>query len=155
MIEEQLRRPAVTPPVYDYTEHPPPPSEPAASGPSLGRLFSDLSNDFSDLVREEIRLARVETMEKVSTATRGIVSLVAGGLVAYAGLLALLVMVGLLLNNIMPAWLASAIVGIIALVIGLILISAGRSTLSNMTIVPEKTIKTLKDDAEWVKEQVK
>jgi hypothetical protein len=154
MIEEQLRSPAVTPPIYDYTEHPPPPEQ-AASGPSLGRLFSDLSNDFSDLVREEIRLARVETMEKVSTATRGIVSLVAGGLVAYAGFLALLVMLGLLLANVMPLWLASAIVGIITLVIGLILISAGRSTLSNMTIVPEKTIETLKDDAEWVKEQVK
>jgi uncharacterized membrane protein YqjE len=152
MIEDQLRRPAEPspPPVFDSVDHPPP----AATEPSLGRLFNDLSSDFTELVREEMRLARVETMEKVSTATRGIISMVAGGLVAYAGLLALLAMAVLLLGGMMPYWLSSAIVGIVAIVIGLILISAGRNALSNVTIVPEKTIETLKDDAEWVKEKV-
>jgi uncharacterized membrane protein HdeD (DUF308 family) len=93
-------------------------------------------------------------MEKVSTATRSLVSMVAGGLLAYAGLLALLFMVIVLLNEIMPLWLASAIVGIVTIVIGAILIMSGRSALSNMTIVPEKTVETIKDDAQWVKEQV-
>jgi uncharacterized membrane protein YqjE len=146
---EQYPRPAVPPPDFDYADGPPP-----SNGPSLGRLFSDLSSDFTDLVREEIRLARVETMEKVSTATRSLVSMVAGGLLAYAGLLALLFMVIVLLNEIMPLWLASAIVGIVTIVIGAILIMSGRSALSNMTIVPEKTVETIKDDAQWVKEQV-
>lgn len=146
---DQYPRPVVPPPDYNYADHPPPSNE-----PSLGRLFSDLSNDFTNLVREELRLARVETMEKVSTATRSIVSMAAGGFIAYAGLLALLFMVILLLAEIMPMWLASAIVGIVAIVIGAIMIMGGRSALSNMTIVPEKTVETIKDDAEWVKEQV-
>jgi uncharacterized membrane protein YqjE len=146
---EQYPRPAVPPPDFDYADGPPP-----SNGPSLGRLFSDLSNDFTDLVREEIQLARVETMEKVSTATRGIVSMVVGGLIAYAGLLALLFLAIVLLDELMPLWLASAIVGIVAIVIGVIMIMGGRSALSNMTIVPEKTVESIKDDAQWVKEQV-
>jgi uncharacterized membrane protein YqjE len=154
MIEEQLRRPTVPPPDLEYADRPPPNGPPPTNGPSLGRLFGDLSADFTDLVREEIRLARVETMEKVSTATRSLVSIVAGGLIAYAGLLALLVTAVLLLSGVMPYWLSSAIVGIVAIVIGFILIMGGRSTLANMTIMPEKTIESLKDDAEWVKEQV-
>jgi uncharacterized membrane protein YqjE len=136
MIEEQLRRPVAPPPDFEYADRPPP-----SNGPSLGQLFSDLSTDFSELVREEIRLARVETMEKVSTVTRSVVSMVAGGLIAYAGLLFLLAMVAILLANVVPFWLATAIVGIVAIVIGAIMIMGGRSALSNMTIVPEKRLK--------------
>jgi len=56
--------------------------------PTLGDLFTSLTGDLSTLVRQEIDLARTETMEKVTSATRSIVMMVAGGMVAYTGLIA-------------------------------------------------------------------
>jgi hypothetical protein len=38
---------------------------PVSPEPSLGQLFADLSSDFSRLARQEIQLARAETMQSL------------------------------------------------------------------------------------------
>jgi hypothetical protein len=121
---------------------------------SLGTLFSELSTDLSTLVRQEIELARTETTEKVSTAARSAGALVAGGLIAYAGVIVVLIAVAILLGEIMPLWLAMLIVGLVVLVIGAIMAISGKNKLANLNVVPEKTVETLKEDARWAKEQV-
>jgi primosomal replication protein N len=78
-----------------------------------------------------------------------------GGFVAYAGLILLLIAAAIGMGSVIPLWLSTLIVGIIALVVGFILLQSGRSTISNLTIVPEKTVESIKEDAEWVKEQVR
>jgi uncharacterized membrane protein len=121
---------------------------------SLGDLFTDLTNDFSVLLRKEIQLARVETMEKVNHATQSVVWMVAGGLIAYAGFIGL-VMAGIVgLALFMPLWLSALILGVVLVVVGAILIQSGRSALQEMTVVPERTVESLKEDAEFVKEKV-
>ncbi|CAN5572385.1 hypothetical protein BH10CHL1_BH10CHL1_26150 [soil metagenome] len=125
------------------------------SEPTLGDLFTSLTSDLTTLVRKEIDLARTETMEKVSGVTRNVVMMVAGGLVAYAGLIALIMAAIFLLNRAMSLWLSALIVGIVVIVIGAILLSIGKSSLNNMTVVPEKTVETMKENTEWAKEQVK
>jgi len=125
------------------------------SEPSLGDLFTSLTSDLTTLVRKEIDLARTETMEKVSGVTRSVVMMVAGGLVAYAGLIALIMAAIFLLNRAMSLWLSALIVGIVVIIVGAILLSMGKSSLNNMTVVPEKTVETMKDNTEWAKEQVK
>jgi len=125
------------------------------SEPTLGDLFSSLTGDLSTLVRQEIDLARTETLEKVTTATRSIVTMVAGGLVAYAGLIALIMAAIFLLNGVMSLWLSALIVGIVVLVVGVILLMSGRGALARMSVVPEKTVESMKENTEWAKEQVK
>jgi hypothetical protein len=126
----------------------------SAGQASMGRLFSDLAADLSELTRKEIQLARTETMEKVSHASNAVISMAAGGLIAYAGLLALMVAAGLGLATFMPYWLSAVVVGGIAVIIGLIMLQSGRSTLQNTSITPEKTVDTLKENAAWVKEKI-
>lgn len=126
-----------------------------ASEPTLGDLFTSLTSDLTTLVRKEIDLARTETMEKVTGVTRNVVMMVAGGLVAYAGLIALLMAAIFLLNQSLSLWVSALIVGIVVIIIGAILLAVGRSSLNNMTVVPEKTVETLKENTEWAKEQVK
>ncbi len=121
---------------------------------SLGALFSDLSTDLSTLVRQEIELARTETTEKVSKAARSAGMLVAGGLIAYAGLIVVLIAIAILLGAIMPYWLSSLIVGVIVLAIGAMMAVSGKNKLANLNVVPEKTVATLKEDARWAKEQL-
>lgn len=122
--------------------------------PSLGQLFTELTDDMSTLVRQELELAKAETMQKVSKATRSIIMMVAGGLLAYAGLIALVIAVAIALGGLMPYWLSSLIVGLVVIVIGAVLVMSGRSSLATISLVPEKTVETLKQDARWAKEQV-
>ena len=122
--------------------------------PSLGDLFSSLTGDLSTLIRQEVDLARTETTEKLTRATSSVVSMVAGGLIAYAGLIALIIAVIVGLSRFMPLWLSALIVGIIVIAIGAIMISSGRSSLANMSVVPEKTVESMKENTEWAKEQV-
>jgi hypothetical protein len=121
---------------------------------SLGQLVSELSSDLSDLIRQEVALARAETMEKVSAAAQGAGLMAGGGAVAYAGLILLLIAAAFGLANYMPFWLAALIVGVVAIVVGLILALSGRGRLREATSAPEKTIETMKDNAEFVKEKM-
>jgi hypothetical protein len=136
-----------------------PPGEPVryvdnAAEPSIGSLFTDLTDDMGRLVRQEIELARIETMQKVSTAARSVVMMVAGGLVVYAGFIVVLIAVAILLGQLMPYWASSLLVGAVVLLVGAILLNSGRNSLTNLTVVPEKTVESIKDDARWAKEQV-
>ncbi len=141
----------VSTPVTDGRPMTPPMTTPDSS---LGTLFSDLSSDLSTLVRQEIELARAETTEKVSKAAQSAGMLVVGGLVAYAGLIIVLIAVAILLGAIMPYWLSSLIVGAIVLIVGAVMAISGKNKLANLNVVPEKTVATLKDDARWAKEQI-
>lgn len=122
--------------------------------PSLGDLFSGLTSDLSSLIRKEIQLARTETTEKISAATRSIVMMAAGGLIAYAGFIALLAAAAIALGGLMPYWLSALLVGIVVLIVGGILIQSGRSALSNLEVTPEKTVETMKENTEMVKEKL-
>ena len=49
---------------------------------SLGELFAELAQETSNLVRQEVELARVELGQKAAQVGRDIASLVLGGAVA-------------------------------------------------------------------------
>lgn len=122
--------------------------------PSLGQLLTELTGDMSTLVRQELEIAKTETMQKVSGATRSVIMMVAGGLLAYAGLIALVIAAAIALGSLMPYWLSSLIVGLVVVAIGAVLIISGRSRLTNISLVPQNTVETLKQDARWAKEQI-
>lgn len=122
---------------------------------SLGELFASLSKDTTTLVRQEIELAKTEISEKVSDAVKNVVALVVGGAVAYAALILILAAVAVGLAQIMEPWLAVLIVGVVVAIIGLVLVQKGLSALKNLSLVPEKTIETLKEDKEWAQQQMK
>lgn len=121
---------------------------------SLGQLFSQLSQDVSTLFRQEVRLAKVEMSQKASEAGRQAGFIAAGGFVAYAGFLVLLAALILGISEFMAAWLAALIVGIVVAGMGYFLVQKGMNDLKNMNPAPEKTIQTIKEDGQWLKQQV-
>lgn len=121
---------------------------------SLGELFSQLSRDVSTLFQHEVRLAKVEMSQKASEAGRQVAFMAAGGFIAYAGFLALLAALILGLAELMPVWLAALIVGLVVAGIGYFLVQKGLNDLKNMNPAPEKTVQTLKEDGQWLKQQV-
>ena len=122
---------------------------------SLGDLFSDLSRETTTLVRQEVQLAKAELTQSATEAARGIGMLVAGGAVAYAGLLFLLLAIVFgLIEAGWDAWLSALVVGLVVVAIGAILALRARESLKPANLAPQKTVETLKEDAAWAKEQI-
>jgi hypothetical protein len=121
----------------------------------LGELFSDLASEMSNLVRQEVELAKVEVGQKAKHVGRNIGYLVVGGAIAYAALLAVIAAIILLLDRVMPNWGAALLVGVVVAGIGWLLIGKAVSALQQTDVTPRETVETLKEDAAWVKQQIK
>ncbi len=122
---------------------------------SLGDLFSDLSRETTTLVRQEVQLAKAELTQSATEAVRGIGMLVAGGVVAYAGVFFLLLAIVFgLIEAGWEAWLAALVVGLVVVAIGAVLVWRAREALKPANLAPRRTVETLKEDQQWAKEQI-
>ncbi|HKR15050.1 MAG TPA: phage holin family protein [Pyrinomonadaceae bacterium] len=120
----------------------------------LGELFSDLVNETTTLVRNEVALAKVEITQKATKVGRNIGSLVVGGAIAYGALLALGAATIMLLARVMPGWVAALIVGLIVGGVAWLLISKAIVELKRTELTPHETVESLKEDAQWIKDQI-
>ena len=120
---------------------------------SLGELFAELAQETSRLVRQEVNLAKTEMSQKASRAGKHVGALAAGGAVAYAGLLAILAGLIVLLDEVMPLWLSAFLVGVVVALVGYLLVRRGLDALKREDLAPRETIETLKEDKEWAKDQ--
>jgi hypothetical protein len=121
----------------------------------LGDLFGDLATDMSNLVRQEVALAKVEVAQKAKYVGKNVGYLVIGGAVAYAALLAIIAAIIMLLATIVPHWGSALIVGVVVGVIGWLLIGKAMVALQQADLTPRETVETLKEDATWMKQQIK
>jgi hypothetical protein len=122
----------------------------------LGQLFGDLSRQLGTLVQKEIQLAKAEMTTRVTTVGRDAAMLGAGGALAYAAVLIALVGIALLLWEMGVApWLAFLVVAAVAGIAAAVLIQRGRAELQRTDLAPRQTIETIKEDAEWARQQVK
>jgi|SRR5580765_8378237 putative superfamily III holin-X len=128
----------------------------------VAELFGQLSQDMTMLVRQEVQLARAEMSEKLSRLTANLVSVIAGGFVAYVGALALVAALILALNdlvNISP-WVSALIVGAVLAIGGYAMLRRGLGELKRVDLAPRRTVENIKDDVQairndvqWAKEQ--
>lgn len=123
----------------------------AASDHSVGELIGNISNDLSQLFRQEVELAKAEV--KVEAAKAGKAAGMLGG-AGFAGYLAVVLLsfaaVFGLANVMDPGW-AALIVAVVWAVIGAILYARGRSKLKTVDPMPRRTVDTIKEDAQWLK----
>jgi hypothetical protein len=123
---------------------------------SLGQLFGDLSRQLGTLIQKEIQLAKTEMTTRVTTVGRDAAMIGAGGALAYAALLLALIGVSFLVADLLDStWLGFVIVAILVGVLAAVLIQRGRAELQKTDLAPRQTIETIKEDAEWAKQQVK
>jgi hypothetical protein len=122
--------------------------------PSLLGLVRTLTFDTKTFIRQEVQLAKAELSEKISKLGRNAMTLAVGGFVAYAGLIVLLIGLGLLLglafetaglSTAMAGFLGLGSVGLLVLVIGSVMLLKGVKSLSRESLTPEKTVQTLKE----------
>jgi uncharacterized membrane protein YqjE len=122
---------------------------------SLGELFTELAANTGTLVRQEVALAQAEVTHKVAKAGKNVGSLVIGGAVAYLAVMSLTAALIIGLAAFMPAWLSALIVGAIFGAVSYFLISSALTELRNTDPMPRETIETIKEDAQWLKNEMK
>jgi hypothetical protein len=120
----------------------------------LGELFGELARETGTLVRQEVNLAKVEMTAKARAAGYDAVQVAAGGATAVLGALALLAAVILLLGTVIPLWASALIVGLVVSAIGAFLVTRGIRAFREIDPAPKETIRTLREDKQWLKEQV-
>ena len=122
---------------------------------SLGELFGELSRETSTLVRQEVTLAKAELTQTASKVGVDLGYLAGGAAVAYAGLLALVAAAILLAGEVIELWISALIVGLLVVAMGGFLVRQGMQRLKETSPMPDQTVQTLKEDAEWLKNQAR
>jgi len=120
---------------------------------TLGELFSELASETSTLVRQEVDLAKTELSQKATEIGKDAAMIGVGGFVAYAGFLALLAGIIIGLGQVIPMWASALLVGLIVAGVGYALIQMGINAFKRAQLAPRETIESLKEDAEWLKDQ--
>jgi putative superfamily III holin-X len=125
------------------------------SEPTLAQLMHGLVNDAKLLMRQELALAKHEMQEEVRKTKTAMVSLGAGiGIAAVGGLL-LIVMLVHLLNALTewPLWICYGIIGGVCAIAGGVLLYRGKRHMSQIDMVPQQTVETMKENVRWIKEK--
>jgi hypothetical protein len=111
-------------------------------------LLRRLVDELTTLVRQELALATSEITRSISSARTGITAIASGGAVLFAGFLVLLAAAVLGLAEVMEAWLAALIVGLIVAAVGYGMLQAGRKKLDPAQLKPVRTQESLRRDKE-------
>ena len=124
---------------------------------SLGELFGELGQQTSILVRDEIRLAKMEMTNKAAEASKKMGLVGAGGVVAHAGLLAVLAGIIAILaeTEALPLWGSAFLVGFVSVAAGYVMTRVGVTALKRMDLMPRETVATLKEDKLWAQSQMR
>lgn len=107
------------------------------------------------LAKQELRLAKAEMAEKGRKAGPGIGMVGAAGAVALLAAGALTAFLILVLDGVMPNWLAALVVaGVYAAIAGGLYFAGKERVQQAGSLMPEQTVETIKEDVEWAKTQI-
>jgi Putative Actinobacterial Holin-X, holin superfamily III len=131
----------------------------------LTELVRELRDETTDLVRSEVKLAKIEISEKVSRIGRNSVYTMIGGCITQAALVVLMLAaaagayVALVefadMSHETAGWLGPLAVGLIGAIIGYIFIHKGIHAISSESLVPERTVESLREDKDWAERKVR
>ena len=123
------------------------------SEPTLAQLVSGLMSDATLLMQQELALAKYELYEEARKTKKAAASLGSGIVVVAIGGLLLIIMLVHLLRELTewPLWTCYGIIGGICAIGGAALLYSGKQQMSQIDIVPQQTVETMKENVKWFK----
>ncbi len=116
----------------------------------LSDLVGEISGDVQRLVRDEIRLARVELTQNIRGAIIGVAGIAIAGALAYLGIWYVGLAVFWAIFLAIPGWAAALSVAVGFFILAGLAFLVGRSRLRPSELLPEQTIESLEEDREWL-----
>src|SRR3954447_5374094 len=128
-----------------------PAPEEDASTTSVGELIGEISDDLSKLFRQEVELAKAEIRQEATKAGKAAGMLGGAGFAGYLTVLFLSFALVYGLGNVMDYGWAALIVAVIWGIVAAVLYANGRKKLKDVDPTPRRTVETIKEDAQWLK----
>ena len=122
---------------------------------SISDVLQDILRNVQEMVRSEMRLAKVEIREEVRRAISSSVWIAAGAVVAVSAWLFLLWTLAYALATRMPMWAATLVVSVVMGASATVLIMGGIRRAKRIQAIPERTVESVKENLEWMKQPTK
>lgn len=122
---------------------------------SIVDVLQDILANLQGLIRSEVKLAKTEIKEEARKASRAAVVMAAGGVAALYAIWLLLLTIFFALAIAIPLWASALVLFVVTGSLAAILLAAGKKRFQTVQPKPEKTIETVKENVEWMKQQTK
>lgn len=128
----------------------PTPGEPA-SAPDPAAVFDELSGEARVMLARDVALAKAELQLAAHRARGAGTALGTAALVGFLAVAMVAVAAALGLAEVVAAWAAFLIVGLVLAAIAGVAYAAGRRNLDALSPVPHHTIENIKEDIAWLR----
>lgn len=118
---------------------------------SIGGLLKQLAREIPMLFTKELALAKAEMRENLRATKAGVAAVATGGAVMLAGLIVLMMAAVYGLGTVLPLWGSALIVGAAGLIIGWLMVTAGKKQFEPDALKPDHTIHSLQKDADAIR----
>jgi len=117
------------------------------SEPSFVSLLGGIANDAKELLLQEVALTKLEAQYELRKAKTAAIALDIGiGTIATGGILLMLMLVHVLdALTVVPLWGCYGIVGGVLVVLGGVLLAAGKTKAEEVDVVPQRTVERIKE----------
>ena len=122
---------------------------------SVSDVLQDILRNLQEMVRSEIRLAKLEIRGEITHAVSSGAWIAAGGVAAMSALTFLLWALTYALATRMSMWAATLIVALVMAAAAGALIMTGIRRAKRIHLMPERTVESVKENLEWMKQPTK
>jgi uncharacterized membrane protein YqjE len=121
---------------------------------SIASLVKDIVGNLQQIIRAEVRLAKVEVAEELTKARRAMVLLAVGALFATMALGCLILAAVYLLAHFVQPWAAAVLVALGVGAIAGVLVAVGARQLKRVSL-PARTVTSVQENIQWAKAQAR
>jgi uncharacterized membrane protein YqjE len=122
---------------------------------SVADVLQDILRNVQEIVRSEVRLAKVEIRDEARQAVSSGIWIAAGAVGALSAWMFLLWTVAYLLATRMSLWAATLVVAVVMACAAGVLIIGGIRRMKRIQPIPERTVESVKENLEWMKQPTK
>jgi hypothetical protein len=120
----------------------------------LTEIVANIVSSLSTIVRDEIRLAIVELKKKLRASPKAVAYLAAAGLLGFLAVECFVTACIAALAIVLPVWLSALVVAVLAASAAGGAFVIGRVALEEIGPIPQRTMETLKDNVDWVRDRL-
>ena len=122
---------------------------------AISDVFQDILRNLQEILRSEVRLAKVEIRDEARQAASSAVWIAAGTIGALSAWAFGLWTITFALSTRMPMWAATLVVALVLACAATVLIAGGVRRVKRINPVPERTIASIKENVAWIRHPAK
>ena len=122
---------------------------------SISSLLKDIVGNLQQIIRAEVRLAKVEVAGELTRAKQAMVLLALGGLLGAMALAFLLLGAVYALALVVQPWVAAVLVALGTGAVGGTLVAVGTRQLKRVSLPPARTVTSVQESIQWAKAQAR